>query len=106
MIEVTNYLDEQGGNPFDDWFHEIEFRAATKVTTALTRMSQGNFSNAKGVGEGVFEYRINYGPGYRLYFGKEGEKVVILLAGGTKKKQQRDIEIAHERWADYKRRKE
>ena len=65
----------------------------------------GNFSNVKGVGAGVFEYVLNFGPGYRLYFGKDGERIVILLAGGTKKRQQRDIQASQARWQDYKDRK-
>ena len=69
------------------------------------RLEQGNTSNAKGVGEGVLEYRINWGPGYRVYFGLDGETLVILLTGGTKQRQQRDIERAKELWADYKRRR-
>lgn len=69
-------------------------------------MSQGNFSNAKGVGKGVQEYRINFGPGYRIYFGVDGKIMVILLAGGTKKLQQRDIEQAQVRWQNYRQRKE
>jgi len=68
-------------------------------------MQQGNFSNAKGVGSGVYEYRIDFGPGYRIYFGKEGERLVILLGGGTKKKQHEDIATALSRWQDYKLRK-
>lgn len=79
--------------------------AAVKITTAITRMSLGNFSNAKGVGEGVLEYRIDYGPGYRIYFGRDGDRLVILVAGGTKKRQQADIETAQARWAEYKKRK-
>ena len=76
-----------------------------KVSVALARLEQGNLSNAKGVGEGVLEYRIDWGPGYRLYFGRDGEVLVILLTGGTKKRQQRDIDQAHELWTDYKRRR-
>jgi putative addiction module killer protein len=68
-------------------------------------MEQGNFSTVKGVGQGVFENRIDFGPGYRIYFGKDGDLLVILLCGGTKKRQERDIELAQARWADYKRRK-
>jgi putative addiction module killer protein len=68
-------------------------------------LSQGNFSNVKGVGGGVHEYRIDFGPGYRMYFGKDGERVVLLLGGGTKKRQQKDIAGALGRWQDYKRRK-
>ena len=74
------------------------------MTTALRRLELGNFSNVKGVSGGVFQYRIDFGPGYRVYFGKDGDAVVILLGGGTKKRQDRDITTAHGRWADYKKR--
>lgn len=65
----------------------------------------GNFSNVKGVGAGVFEYKIDFGPGYRVYFGKDGDRLVILLGGGTKKTQDRDIVTVRARWQDYKKRK-
>ena len=65
-------------------------------------MEQGNFSNAKAVGEGVLEYKIDFGPGYRVYFGRDGDTIVILLTGGTKKRQQRDIDAAKAYWRDYK----
>ncbi|MGH6869826.1 MAG: type II toxin-antitoxin system RelE/ParE family toxin, partial [Methylocella sp.] len=70
-----------------------------------TRLPLGNTSNVQGVGAGVFESKIDFGPGYRVYFGKDGEGVVILLAGGTKRRQQQDIAAARERWRDYKDRK-
>jgi putative addiction module killer protein len=76
-----------------------------KVTIALARMEQGNFSKVTGVGSGVFECKIDFGPGYRIYFGKDGERPVILIGGGTKKRQQQDIAAAQECWAAYKRRK-
>jgi putative addiction module killer protein len=76
------------------------------VATALTRLAGGNFSNVKGVGAGVFEYKIDFGPGYRVYFGKDGESLVVLVGGGTKKRQQRDIEVGRANWQDYKRRKQ
>ena len=65
----------------------------------------GNLSNAKGVGGGVLEYRIDFGPGYRIYFGRDGDALIILLGGGTKVRQQRDIETAVALWREYKRRK-
>jgi putative addiction module killer protein len=68
-------------------------------------MGLGNFSNVKGVGAGVFECKINFGPGYRIYFGKDGEEIVILLGGGTKRRQENDIQAALGRWEDYKQRK-
>jgi putative addiction module killer protein len=105
MIDVREYNDQNGKSPFGDWFEDLNAQAAAKVTVALTRLANGNVSNVKSVGAGVLEYRIDFGPGYRIYFGKDGERIVILLAGGTKKRQQSDIEHAQANWQDYKRRK-
>jgi putative addiction module killer protein len=105
MIEIREYLDPQGRSPFGRWFSELDKTAAAKVVIALTRITLGNLSNVKGVGSGVLEYKINYGPGYRIYFGRDGESLVILLAGGSKKRQPRDVEVAQARWHDYKQRK-
>ncbi|MCP4593198.1 MAG: type II toxin-antitoxin system RelE/ParE family toxin [bacterium] len=105
MNEVLEYLDEQGRSPFARWFDRLNAAAAAKVASALSRMEQGNLSNTEGVGGGVIEYRIDFGPGYRVYFGKDAETLIILVGGGTKKRQQRDIETARDRWKDYKRRK-
>jgi putative addiction module killer protein len=69
------------------------------------QIEQGNLSNAKRVGSGVHEYRIDFGPGDRVYFGRDGDRLVILLGGGTKKRQEKDIRVAQAYWADYKRRK-
>lgn len=68
-------------------------------------MELGNFSSVKGVGAGVFELRLDFGPGYRIYFGKDGDQIVILLGGGTKKRQQADLERAQELWQEYKQSK-
>lgn len=105
MVEVTEYIDAQGRRPFGLWFDRLDSRAAIKVTTALDRMGRGNLSHAKGVGAGVLEYRIDSGPGYRIYFGREGETLVVLLGGGTKRRQQGDIETAKRLWQDYRRRR-
>jgi putative addiction module killer protein len=69
-------------------------------------MEDGNFSGVKGAGAGIYELRLHFGPGYRVYFGKEGERLVILLGGGSKRRQQNDIEVAQARWVEYKREKE
>jgi putative addiction module killer protein len=95
----------QRGKPVRQLFSDLDAAAAAKVSVALVRLVQGNTSNAKGVGEGVLEYRIDWGPGYRVYFGRDGETLVILLTGGTKQRQQRDIERTKELWADDKRRR-
>jgi len=105
MVEVREYLDQNGRSPYAEWFDDLNAQAAAKVATAVTRISQGNFSNVKGVGSGVFEHTLDFGPGFRIYFGRDGEQLVILLAGGTKKRQQRDIREAIARWQDYKQRK-
>jgi putative addiction module killer protein len=105
MIEVREYLDRRGRSPFADWSDRLNREAAAKVAAALARMQQGNLSSAKGVGAGVYEYRIDFGPGYRIYFGKDGDRLVILVGGGTKKHQQEDIASALARWQDYKERK-
>ena len=104
-LSVLEYLDRAGSSPFAGWFRILDVAAAAKVTAAMGRLELGDFSNVKGVGAGVFEYRIDFGPGYRVCFGKDGEAIVILLGGGTKKRQDRDIATARERWADYKKRK-
>ncbi len=106
MIEIREYIDTKGRSPYARWFNRLNAPAAAKVATALVRMEQGNLSNVKGVGSGVFESRIDFGPGYRVYFGKDGNAVIILLGGGTKKRQQQAIETAKDLWRDYKRRKQ
>jgi len=68
-------------------------------------VEQGHFSNVKGAGAGVYEYRNDFGPGYRIYFGRDGDRLVILLAGGAKKRHDADIASAKQHWRDYKRRK-
>ncbi len=99
--QVVEYLRE-GTSPFGTWFAGLDANAAAKVATALYRMEQGNFSNVKSVGKGVSEYKIDFGPGYRIYFGQEGDEVVILLGGGSKKTQAKDIGTAQMLWAEYK----
>ena len=104
-MRITEYLDDSGKSPFAGWFNVLDAQAAAKITVALIRIGQGNLSNVKSVGGGVAEYRIDYGPGFRIYFGRDGDELVILLAGGTKRRQQDDIRSAVERWQNYKRRK-
>jgi len=105
VIELHAYVDERGNKPFEEWFEGLDAFAAAKVTIVLTRMQLGNFSNAKGVGAGVYEYKIDFASGYRIYFGRDGDRLIVLVGGGVKKRQQKDIAAAQERWAAYKRRK-
>lgn len=105
MIEVREYVDEQGRSPFVRWFDGLNGIAAAKIRTALARMESGNLSNVKSVGGGVLEYRIQTGPGFRLYFGRDGSRLIILLVGGTKRRQRQDIGRAQVLWQEYKDRK-
>ncbi len=105
MPTTKEYIDNNGQSLFARWFNELNSEAAAKITTALYRLEQGNFSRVEGVGEGVFEYKIDFGPGYRIYFGKDGNELIILLCGGNKKKQSKDIKLAKQKWTEYKQRK-
>lgn len=102
MIHVREYVDANGHSPFGNWFNSLNIAAAAKVATALERMALGHTSSFKAVGEGVSEYKIDFGPGYRIYVGRDGEAVIILVGGGSKKRQQRDIEKAKVAWNAYK----
>jgi putative addiction module killer protein len=104
LRRVVEYVRE-GTSPFARWFSALDAQAAAKVAVALYRLEQGNVSNAKSVGKGVSEYRIDFGPGYRIYFGQEGDELVILLGGGAKKTQDKDIRFAQMLWAEYKQAK-
>ena len=105
VLEVREYVAADGSSPYAKWFNRLNPQAAAKVAIAITRMAQGNLSNAKSVGGGLQEYRIDFGPGYRIYFGRDGERLLILLGGGTKKRQQDDIRSAQGLWANYRQRK-
>ena len=105
MIVVREYVDLDGRSPFARWFSRLDAQAAAKVATALVRLEQGNLSGVKGVGAGVLERRIDFGPGYRIYFGKDGDELIVLLGGGTKGHQGRDVERARRHWEEYRRRK-
>lgn len=105
MLDVREYIDTAGRSPFTKWLRALNVQAAAKVATALERVADGNLSNVKAVGNGVLEYRIDSGPGYRLYFGRDGDRLIVLLAGGTKKRQQEDIRQAKANWKDYRNRR-
>jgi putative addiction module killer protein len=98
MPEIRYYVASEGPQPFARWFANLQAVGRAKLARAIVRLERGNFSNAKSVGVGAFEYWIDFGPGYRVYFGQDGPCLVILLAGGTKKRQQRGIDAAHGFW--------
>ena len=99
------YEDANGVRPFDRWFDGLDARAAARVTRTVAKLEDGLRPDVEPVGEGVFEARIHFGPGYRIYFGLDGKEMVILLGGGSKSGQLTDISNARSRWADYKARK-
>lgn len=102
---VQEYIRVDGGNPFRDWFEGLDPQAAAKVTTGLLRLELGNVSNVKWIGGGLGEYRIDWGPGYRLYLMRDGDELIILFAGGTKRRQKADIKGARLLQDEYKARK-
>ena len=104
MIQVRELLLEDGSSPYADWFNSLPADAAAKVATAKLRMQQGNLSNVEWF-RGIGEYKIDFGPGWRIYLAKDGLPIIVLLCGGSKKRQQKDIEHAVELWDGYKRRK-
>ena len=103
--EIAEYTNNSDKNLFRDWFFSLDAKAAAKVTAAIARLENGNTSNVKSVGSGVYEYRFNFGPGYRVYFAYDGKNIILLLAGGSKQRQSKDIETAKARWVDHKARK-
>ena len=87
-MELRTWRTETGRCPFDDWADRLDDVAAARVNAALDKLAKGNLSNTKSVGGGVLEYRIDFGPDYRLYFGRDGDVVVVMLVGGDKRRQQ------------------
>jgi putative addiction module killer protein len=104
VLRVEEYEREDGTSPFRQWFARLDSLAAAKVTTAMMRLSLGNMSNVKWF-EGIGEYVINWGPGYRVYLAKDGRALIVLFSGGTKHRQRTDIARALALHAEYKTRK-
>ena len=101
MIEVLVYETPDGKRPFEKWFEDVDRHARRRVQIAIGRLADGNTGSLKSVGGGVSEIKISFGPGYRVYLGREGDKMVLLLTGGTKKRQSEDIAYAKSLWRDY-----
>ena len=100
-FEIREYT-EHGRSPFAEWFNALDAVTAARVDRYLRRLEVGNFGAAKPLREGVFELRMDFGPGYRVYYGREGRTIIILLGGGSKRRQDTDIAAAVERWKRYK----
>jgi putative addiction module killer protein len=106
MFEVLRYQAEDGRQPFTEWLESIQDKATqARLRVRLRRLEAGLFGDCEPVGDGVLELREHHGAGCRIYFGRHGRTLVILLTGGTKRSQASDIEIAKACWADWKRRK-
>ena len=102
---VEIYLDRDGKAPFSNWVNDLsDLKGRAKVRERIARLRLGNMGDCEPVGEGVSELRIHYGPGYRVYFGQEGKKIVVLLLAGAKRTQKKDIKTAKNFWKDYKER--
>ena len=106
MHQIHDYLTEDDKDPFKVWLESLTDRQArARVAVRVQRMAAGNFGDCKPVADGVCELRIDYGPGYRVYYAKAGKMMILLLIGGDKRKQQADIETAVAYWKDWNRRK-
>lgn len=103
-MKVQEYLRDDGSSPYQKWFDSLDATAAAKVTVATSRLELGNTSRIKWF-DGIGEYRINWGPGYRIYLAQDGKQLIVLFGGGIKKGQQADIKKARELYQEYKDRK-
>ena len=105
LIELREYVTDDGRIPFREWLENLKDKETlARIDLRLNRIRLGNIGDSKSVGRGVHEIRLTFGPGYRIYFGRHQETVIILLQGGDKSSQSRDIELAQSRWADYRKR--
>lgn len=100
-LRVVEYLDHRGRAPFRRWFDGLDPVAAARVAVSLYRLEQGNVSNVRGLGGGLDELRMDFGPGYRVYFAQFGRQSLLLLGGGTKRTQRRDIDMCRQRLRDH-----
>ena len=103
-MELRYYITEDGRSPMAEWRNSLRDKTTqVKIDVRIARLRLGNLSGSKTVGDGVHELILDFGPGYRIYFAPRGKEIVVLLCGGTKKRQQRDIDLAKLYWANYKR---
>jgi putative addiction module killer protein len=98
---VREYVDDSGRTPFRDWLSDLDVAIRARIQARVLRFESGNLGDHKELGGGVWEARLDFGPGYRLYFGRSGREVVLLLLGGDKRSQNKDIKRAREFWGRY-----
>ena len=103
-FEIKEFIENEY-SPFAHWFNSLDAVTAARVDKYIRRFEAGNFGAAKSLQEGVFELRLDFGPGYRIYFGRDGKAIIILLGGGSKRRQSADVAAAIERWKRYKQSK-
>lgn len=103
-FEIREYLEVKH-SPFAEWFDSLDAVTAARVDKYVRRLESGNFGAAKALNEGIYELRFDFGPGYRVYYGRDGRMIIILLGGGSKRRQSADIAAAIERWKRYKQSK-
>jgi len=101
-IEILIYEDASGKSPYKSWFNKLDTTTQLIIDNRLSRVRLGNFGDCEPVKEGVFELKFKYGPGYRIYFGKINNTIILLINGGNKGNQSRDIEKAKQYWIQYK----
>jgi putative addiction module killer protein len=99
-FEIREYV-ENGRSLYAEWHEDLDSVTAERVDKYLRRLEQGNFGAAKALQDGVFEVRMDFGPGYRVYYGRDGQTIIVLLGGGSKRRQDADIVAAVERWKQY-----
>jgi len=105
LFDIRIYADESGNEPFVDWLNSLDRSHRARILTRLDRVEQGNFGDHKHISEGLFELRLHFGSGFRVYFGKVRNTLILILAGGIKASQKKDIKKAIAYWSEYKRRK-
>jgi putative addiction module killer protein len=102
-LTIREFLRAEGGSPFRDWVGSLEVTVRARVQARVLHFETGNLGDCRAVGGGVWEARLMFGPGYRIYFGRNGSSVILLLLGGDKASQRKDIRDAHRFWREYLR---
>jgi putative addiction module killer protein len=104
IFEIREFIENEY-SPFADWFDSLDAVTAARVDKYIRRLEAGSFGSAKALQDGVSELKLDFGPGYRVYFGRDGKTIIILLGGGSKRRQSADVAAAIERWMRYKQSK-